>query len=138
MDFKTVRDKTAALLSNPRILTFTLIGTTTMLIGAFLFFGDDADTEKPIVDAEEIIPFSSNPVAAVANSGINNVTSGIREATSGIKEATEEATEAITSPLNMFANQDDEKPPQQTGGKRKKKTRRGKKQRKSRSTKRKF
>jgi hypothetical protein len=102
-----------------------------MLIGAFLFFGDDADTEKPIVDAEEIIPFSSNPVTSAATAGINNVTSGIRE-------ATEEATEAIASPLNMFANQDDEKPPQQTGGKRKKKTRRGKKQKKSRSTKRKF
>jgi hypothetical protein len=118
MDFKTVRDKTAAVLSNPRILTFTLIGTTTLLIGAFLFFGNDDETgennnamEEPVAD---FIPDSA-------------------------AEATAEATEAIASPFNMFANQDDgEQPPQQTGGKRRKKTRRGKKQKKSRSTKRKF
>ena len=133
MDFKTVRDKTAAVLSNPRILTFTLIGTTTLLIGAFLFFGNDDETgennktmDEPVAD---FMPDSVAEATEQATAGINNVTSGIGE-----------ATEAIASPLNMFANQDDgeQPPPQQTGGKRKKKTRRGKKQKKSRSTKRKF
>lgn len=56
MDFETIKDKTMAALSNPRILTFTLIGTTTMLIGAFLFFGDDS--EEPVA--------ASAPEAAVA------------------------------------------------------------------------
>jgi len=51
MDFKTIQDKTMAAISNPRILTFTLIGTTTMLIGAFLFFGDDVEPVKDTTEA---------------------------------------------------------------------------------------
>jgi len=127
MDFKTVRDKTAAVLSNPRILTFTLIGTTTLLIGAFLFFGNDDETGENNKTMEE-------PVADFMPDSVAEAT---EEATAGISEATAKATEAIASPLNMFANQDDGEQPPQTGGKRRKKTRRGKKQKKSRSTKRK-
>jgi hypothetical protein len=60
MDFEIIKDKTMAALSNPRILTFTLIGTTTMLIGAFLFFGNDA--EEPVAEKASV-----SEVAAVAS-----------------------------------------------------------------------
>ncbi len=65
MDFEIIKDKTMAALSNPRILTFTLIGTTTMLIGAFLFFGDDAE-EQVAASAPE-----TSVAAAVAAPFIN-------------------------------------------------------------------
>ncbi len=61
MDFETIKDKTMAALSNPRIITFTLIGTTTMLIGAFLFFGDDS--EEPVTASA---PEAAAAAAAVA------------------------------------------------------------------------
>ncbi len=62
MDFQTIKDKTTAVLSNPRILTFTLIGTTTLLIGAFLLFGDDKTTEESEPLTEPMRP-TANPFA---------------------------------------------------------------------------
>lgn len=60
MDYQTIKDKTTAVLANPRILTFTLIGTTTLLIGAFLFFGDDKE------EASAVESVSNEEVGAVA------------------------------------------------------------------------
>ena len=71
MDFETIRDKTKAVLANPRILTFTLIGTTTLLIGAFLFFGDD---KEEVVMSSEPQPSEELPFEELAPKNIFETT----------------------------------------------------------------
>lgn len=106
MDFQTIKDKTTAVLSNPRILTFTLIGTTTLLIGAFLLFGDDKE-------AAAVESVSNEEVGAVA--------------------ATAAALNPTFNPFVREEEVQDNNLVEQTGGtktrsKKQKKTRRSKKQ----------
>lgn len=123
MDFQTIKDKTSAMLSNPRILTFTLIGTTSLLIGAFLFFGDDVTASPEDASSEDASPEDASPDSNIFSTAAAAAAPIIPEA-----------------PINPFAtlNEGEKEPTEQTGGKKRKQTKkkRTRKQRKTKANKR--
>lgn len=66
VDFQELSDKASAIISNPRIITYGLIGTTTLLIGAFLFFGDDVKevTTEAVSEVKSEMPAIASTIAA--------------------------------------------------------------------------